>query len=82
MIFNGKQLEQGKSLLECGIEEESTLLLVLRLRGGMQTVVKTKTSETEELEDKIIQILASVKAKTQANLVKGFFLMRIFLILI
>ena len=73
MIFNGKQLEKGKSLFECGIKDESTLLLVLRLRGGMKTVVKTFTSETEELGDEILQTLASVKAKTQANLVKGYF---------
>ena len=54
-------------------QNELTLHLVLRLRGGMQNVVKTFTSETEELEDEILQILASVKAKTQANLVKGYF---------
>ena len=66
-------MEEGKSLFECGITNESTLHLVLRLRGGMLTVVKTKTSVKGELEDEILQIFASVKAKTQAKPSKRFF---------
>lgn len=67
LMFMGVQLDNNRTLSHYQISDDSTIQLILSLKGGMQIFVKSQTGVTWTLDAESSDLIEDIKAKVQAK---------------
>ena len=65
LLFSCKGLEDDRTLSDYNIEKDSTIHLIVRLRGGMQVFIKTLAGKTFTIDIDPSETTEVLKAKIQ-----------------
>jgi hypothetical protein len=63
LVFNGKELQAGTRIQDLSIQHESTLTLVLHLRGGMEVIIVTDSGTTYTIPAKRTDVLSDIRKR-------------------
>ncbi|KAL2609245.1 hypothetical protein R1flu_027818 [Riccia fluitans] len=65
LVYGGKQLEDGRTLSDYRIQGDSTLDLLVRLRGGTMIKVKTLTGKEIEIDIEPTDTIERIKERVE-----------------
>ncbi|XP_047048392.1 ubiquitin-NEDD8-like protein RUB1 [Lolium rigidum] len=65
LLFSGKRLEDGRTLAHYNVRKESTLHMLLRLRGGTMIKVKTLTGKEIEIDIEPTDTIDRIKERVE-----------------
>jgi hypothetical protein len=63
LVFNSKELHEKARIHDLGIQHESTLTLVLHLRGGMEVIIVTDSGTTYTIPATRTDVLSDIRKR-------------------